>query len=100
METGNGEIPRGAVIYRKATGLWAPAATAQISTATYLAVLNEDVDTGASASTDVYEAAAYRAGRFINGKVSYLNDTEYEAVTDAHKIVLRLNGIVFNPIDE
>ena len=45
-EPGNGEIKRGTVMYRKSTGLWAPAASGQVTTSNMLAVLNEDIDTG------------------------------------------------------
>ena len=38
-EPGNGELPRGLRVYRKASGFWAPAGTSQISTSYQLAVL-------------------------------------------------------------
>ncbi len=97
-EPGNGEIPRGTVMYRKASGLWAPAANGQVSTSYMLAVLNEDVDTGSAVSpTAVAEdAAAYRAGRFVDGKVFLASEA---ALSDANKVVLRLQGIVFSPME-
>ena len=80
-EPGNGDIKRGTILYRKASGLWAPAAAAQIVNTNQLVVLNEDVATGnapASGTTVTAEdAAAYRAGRFI-------------------KVILRQQGIVFD----
>lgn len=95
-EPGNGEVPVGTVMYRKASGLWAPAAAAQIVNTNQLVVLKEAVATGnapASGETAVAEnATAYRAGRFIDGVVKL---TAGEALTDAHKVILRLQNIVF-----
>lgn len=96
-EPGNGDIKRGTILYRKASGLWAPAAAAQIVNTNQLVVLNEDVATGsapASGETATAEdAAAYRAGHFVDGRVTLAADA---ALTDAHKVVLRQQGIVFD----
>lgn len=95
---GNGEIKRGTVMYRESNGLWSPAASGQISTSYMLAVLDEDVDTGTSvgAGAVAEDAAAFRAGRFIDGKVKLASNGD---VTAAHKIVLRMQGIVFDPME-
>ena len=95
---GNGKIPRGTVMYRGATGLWSPAASAQISTSYMLAVLNEDVDTGStiSAGAVAEDAAAFRSGCFVDGMVFLASKA---SLTDAHKVVLKLNGIVFDKAD-
>lgn len=96
-EPGNGEIKRGTVMYRKASGLWAPAASAQVVNTNMLAVINETVATGsapASGTTVTAEdAAAYRAGIFIEGRVKL---TANAALSDANKVVLRQQGIVFD----
>ena len=96
-EPGNGDIKRGTVMYRKSSGLWAPAASANVTTSNMLAVINEAVATGtapASGVTAVAEdAAAYRAGIFVEGRVKLASDA---ALTAAHKVVLRLQGIVFD----
>ena len=100
VEPGDGDLARGMVLYRKANGLWAPAATSQMSTSYDLVVLNEDVATGASLTDGAVaeDAAAYRAGHFIEGKVLYYNSSasEYQKVTAAHKLVLRQLGIVLD----
>ena len=100
VEPGNGELAAGTVLYRKSNGLWAPAATAQMSTSYQLIVLKEDVDTGVTVGAEAVaeDAAAYRAGRFVDGAVKYYNTSasEYQAVGAAEKLVLRLFGIVFN----
>jgi len=100
MEPGNGPVKRGTVVYRKASGLWAAAASANIATTSALAVLNEEIDTGsapASGATAVAEnAAAYQTGRFIDGKVMYNNSGTLTQVTAAHKVVLGLQGIFFD----
>lgn len=100
VEPGNGELAAGTVLYRKSNGLWAPAATAQMSTSYQLIVLKEDVDTGATVGAEAVaeDAAAYRAGRFVDGAVKYYNTSasEYQAIDAAGKLVLRHFGIVFN----
>ena len=70
VEPGNGKIGRGTLLYRKASGMYAPAASGQISTSYNVVVLNEDVDSGDTvAAAPVAETvAAFRAGRFVNGK--------------------------------
>ncbi len=96
-EPGNGDVPVGTIMYRKASGLWAPAAAAQIVNTNPLAVLKETVATGsapASGDTAVAEnATAYRAGRFIDGAVKLAAGAN---LTDAHKIILRMQNIVFD----
>lgn len=97
---GNGAVARGTVMYREATGLWSPAASAQVVSTNQFAVLNEDVDTGAAPASGVKavaaDAAAYRAGRFIAGKVKLAASA---ALTEAHKVILRTQGIVFDPME-
>jgi len=96
MEAGNGTIARGTVIYRKASGLWAPAAAANVIAANELAIINEECDTTGDAASETVtvgpDAAAYRAGRFWDGCVKLTEDGE---VTDAMKVILRTQGIVF-----
>ena len=98
VEPGNGELKRGMLLYRKASGLWAPAGTSQISTSYLLAVLNEAIDTGTGVDGDTVaeNAAAYQTGRFIDGKVTYDNSGTPTKVTAAHKVVLALAGIFFD----
>lgn len=94
-EPGNGIVKRGTVMYRKSSGLYAPAADGQVSTSYQLVVINETVDTGES-NTGVSvaeEAAAYRAGCFVDGAVVLASDA---TLSDANKVVLRLQGIVFD----
>lgn len=97
---GNGSIKRGTVMYREASGLWSPAAAANVVNTNQLAVLNENVETGnapASGDTAVAEdGAAWRAGRFVAGRVTLAADA---ALTDAHKVILRQQGIVFDPME-
>jgi len=98
VEPGNGIIPAGAVMYRKSGVLYAPAATANISAGNNLVVLRDDVDSDTNDAIAV-AAAAYRKGTFIAGKVLYLDSSTYKAVTAAHAIVLRMQGIDFSPMD-
>lgn len=95
---GNGLIKKGTVMYRESGGLWSPAASGQISTSYMLTVLAEDVDTGNSVEPGAVaeDAAAFRAGRFIDGKVKLASNAD---VTAAHKIILRMQGIVFDPME-
>lgn len=95
-EPGNGTVKRGTVMYRKATGLWAPAAEGNAVITNQLAVLDETVDTtGVDTGTAkiAEDAKAYRAGRFIRGKVTLAGDAP---VTAAAEVVLRAQGIVLN----
>lgn len=96
-EPGNGDIAAGTVMYRKASGLWAPAATANVVNTNQLAVLKEAVASGTaptSGETAVAEdGIAYRAGCFIDGAVKL---TAGAALTEAHKVILRQQGIVFD----
>ena len=95
MKPGEGVVPIGTVIYRMSNGVWAPAASGQISTSYQLAVLAETVDTDADMQI-AEDAAAYRAGHFIPGKVKLAAGA---TVTEAHKVVLRLMGILFDVTD-
>ena len=95
---GKGEVKRGTVMFREATGLYAPASSAEVVSTNNLVILNEDVDTGDAAGSGepavAPDAAAYRAGRFVDGRVTLKED---EALTAAHKVILRMQGIVFKP---
>ncbi len=92
---GKGDIPAGTIMYRGATGLYEPAASGQISTSYYLVVLAEDIATGASVGVGAVaeDAKAYRAGCFVDGAVTLASNG---TVTAAHKVVLKLQGIVFD----
>lgn len=87
---GKGKIARGMIMKREANGMYAPAAAADIVDTNYLVVLNEAVDTDADA-TVAADAAAYRAGHMIESKL-ILSDGA--ALTAAHKLVLRQQGIL------
>ena len=93
-EPGNGTVKRGTVMYRKESGMWAPAAAESAVDTNQLAVLDETVDTDANA-TVAEDAAAYSAGRFITGRVFLANDAP---LTEAIKVVLRKQNIEFKPM--
>lgn len=93
LKPGAGEVKRGTVLYRNSDGLYEAAASGQISTSYYLVVLNETVDTGNDGTAVAEVATAYRAGTFIDGRVKLASDA---AVTEAHKVVLRMQGIKFS----
>lgn len=88
-EPGNGTVKRGTIMYRKANGMFAPAAAANAVSTSYLAVLDETVDTDANLGI-AEDAAAYQNGRLIAGKVTLASDGE---VTAAIELVLRQQGI-------
>lgn len=95
-EPGNGIVKRGTIMYRKETGLWSPAAAENAIAANQLAVLDETVNTAGvatSTATIAEDARAYRAGRFIRGKVTLASDA---AVTASVEVVLRTQGILFD----
>jgi hypothetical protein len=95
VEPGNGVIARGTVMYRKTTGLYAPAAAGQATVSNYLAVLDESVNSNANMVV-AEDARAYRAGRLIAKKVTLAAGA---AVTAAIALVLRQQGIVFDQAD-
>lgn len=92
MEPGNGTVKRGTVVYRKSNGMYAPAASANVATTNYLAVVDEDVNTNLNLVV-AEDARAYRAGRLIAGKVKLASDAE---LTAAHAVVLRKQGLVLD----
>lgn len=97
VEPGSGDVACGTVLYRKSSGLWAPAATANVVVTNQLVVLGEAVAAGsapaAGAVAVAEDAKAYRAGTFVDGAVKLAAGA---ALTDAHKVVLRQQGIVFD----
>ena len=97
VKPGNGPVPRGTVMFREDSGLYSPAEANDVADGKFLVVINENINSGdapASGKTAVAEdAAAFRAGILIDGRVKLKNGT---AVTAAQKLVLRKQGIVFN----
>ena len=91
MKPGNGVVKMGTLIYRGEDGQYLPAAAAAVVETNYLAVLNEDVDTDAD-ETVAENAAAFRAGKLIDGAVILADNGE---ITAAMKVILRKQGIVF-----
>lgn len=89
---GAGEVKRGTLLYKNADGFYQAAASAQVTTSNDLVVLNETVDTGSDATAVAEVASAYRGGTFIDGRVKLAANAD---ITEAHKIVLRMMGIVF-----
>ncbi len=94
-EPGNGTVKRGTVMYRKASGMYAPAAGANVTAENLLAVLDESVDTDANMAV-AEDARAYRGGRLIYGRVTLANDA---ALSAANIAVLRGQGVVFDQMD-
>lgn len=94
-EPGNGTVKRGTILYRKSSGMYAPAETGDVVITNNLVVLDEEVNTDANLAI-AEDARAYRAGRLIAGKVTLKANG---AVTAAHALVLRNQGIVLNPME-
>ncbi|MGN0996546.1 MAG: hypothetical protein ACI4PG_06535 [Candidatus Ventricola sp.] len=92
-EPGNGVVARGTVVYRKESGLYAPAAAENVTETAYLAVLDEAVDTDADAKV-AEDARAYRAGRMIRSAVTLSAGAQLSA---AQELTLRKQGIVLSP---
>lgn len=89
---GNGVVGRGTLMFREDNGMYSPAAAADIVATKSLVVLDETVDTDANANI-AEDAAAYRAGRMIAGKVLLKDGSAPNA---AAALVLRQQGIVLN----
>lgn len=91
---GQGTFKRGAILYRGSDGLYDAATASELDGSKNLVVLDEEVDTG---NGNVAEnGSAFRAGRFIDGKV-ILNGGG--TLTAANKLALRQQGIVLNPME-
>lgn len=95
-EPGNGIVKRGTILYRKSSGMYAPAATGDVVITNELVVIDEAVNTDAN-MVIAEDARAYRSGRFVKGKVTLKNDG---TVTAAHEVVLRAMGITFKPMQK
>ena len=95
LEPGNGVVARGTVMARKETGLYAPAASAEVTETAMLCVLDETTDTDADAKLAA-EARAYRAAHLIDGRVTLKAGA---ALTSAHKVILRKQGLVFDRME-
>lgn len=97
LTPGNGAIAAGTVIYREEAGTWAPAKSENVTNQNQLAVLKDAAETGQKPGHGLTavapDAVAYRAGRFIDGKVKL---AESGTLTAAHKVTLRQQGIVFD----
>ena len=92
-EPGNGIVTAGTVMYKKESGMWAPAASAEAVATNQLAVLNETVNTAGATTeggTIAEDAAAYRAGRLIAGMVKLAAGA---TLTAAAVLALRNQGI-------
>lgn len=101
MLPGKGKVPAGMIVVRDgSTGLWEPAGTSDIATNKMLAIMKEEADTGAPSSSLAIDGAAYRAGCFVDGVATYDDSGTPTEITAAHKVVLRLQNIVFKAKDE
>lgn len=98
LTPGKGNLPAGTVLFRETNGMYSPAASADCVTTNFLAVLAEDMDTGETVEPGAVaeDAVAYRAGIFANGKVFLASKA---ALSEANKVVLRKQGIVFDRTD-
>lgn len=95
LKPGQGTIKRGTLVYRAANGMYVKATTSELTTSYFLAVLDVTVNTDADDNV-AEDARAYRAGRFIYGKV-FVGDSANLA---SYLIPLRMQGIVFDRMDD
>lgn len=91
---GKGVVQRGQIMKRAENGMYDPAAAADIVATNNLVVINETVDTDEDA-TVAATAAAYRAGRMFESR---LRLAENGTLTAAHKLILRQQGILTDPM--
>lgn len=97
LEPGHGTVKHGTVLYRKSSGLYAPAAAGNITENDNLVVLVTDTDTDTSL-TVAEAAAAYISGELL-AKDVVLSDGETN-LTAAQALILRKQGIVLYPFDD
>ncbi len=93
---GIGAVGKGTLMYRMSTGYYTVAPDANVTTGYDLVVLAEDIDAGTAPNAVAEDAAAYRAGRFVSGKVLLASGN---ALTAANLLALRQEGIVIKPDD-
>lgn len=91
VKPGQGAIAAGQILKRNASGMYEKAAAADVVSTNDLVVLGEALE--AITGTVAGVATAFRAGTFIAGAVFVTAGT---ALTDAQKLALRLEGIVFD----
>jgi len=96
LHPGKGVLKRGTLLFRESSGMYAAAENGDVTTSKYLVVLKETVDTGAAGAGVAEDAGAYRAGRFVDGEVKLKGGS---ALSAANKVVLKLQGIVFDVDD-
>lgn len=97
VEPGNGTVPMGTVLYRKAdSALYTPAASADVASGKNLVILGQDVDTDAS-ETVAAAAVAYESGEFFDSRVIIKDGTP---ITAAHQLVLRAFGYTFKQLED
>lgn len=96
VEPGNGTVARGTVMYRKASGMYAPATAAEAIADNDLVVVDESVDTAAN-PTIAEVAGVYRAGRLVRDRVLLADGSP---VDDAVALVLRQQGFHMDRLDD
>lgn len=96
VEPGNGVVARGTVMYRKDSGMYAPAAAGDVVATNDLVVIDSEVDSDADVAI-AEDAAAYRRAHLITGRVLLADGT---AIAAEQAIVLRMQGIVCDPMDD
>ena len=84
-------IAAGALLYRNSAGLYEPIASSSIADNVSVVVLGEDMPINSGVVAE--NALAFRAGKFIDGKVKA---TGADGLTAAQKLILRKQGIVFD----
>lgn len=93
VKPGNGTLERGTVMMMGTDGLYAPAVTAKFTGA--LAVLDETVESGDSATGIAPSVRAYSAGRFLKAKLKLAAGT----LAAADLLEMRRQGILVEDMD-
>lgn len=90
VEPDHATVKRGTVLYRKASGMWAPAAAANCVTTNQLAIADQDIDTTESEEIS-NNVSVFFAGTFVKGKVTLASNAE---LTAACAVALRNEGFL------
>lgn len=90
LAAGNGALKRGQLLVRDTDNTYKPAANTDITASAYMAILDADVDTGASASATAIPVRAYLAGIFMSDKIRLKTGT----LSAENTAVLRTQGIL------
>lgn len=90
LAAGKGAVERGTVCYRNANGFWEAAATANLTSNSELAIIEDTTDTGTDADANAVVANAMTGGVAVGENLVFASGM---TLTQTAAQALRVNGI-------